>query len=62
MRTSFAFAGAVLIGLGLGMAFDQIAVGSIVGVGVGFVLWALFDRRSEALTRGYWREQRALRK
>lgn len=37
-----AFVGSILIGVGLGMYYGQTAVGSLLGVGVGFILMAIF--------------------
>ncbi|MBL7147649.1 MAG: hypothetical protein ISS82_02380 [Nanoarchaeota archaeon] len=36
----FLFPACILIGLGIGMLFNQVAVGVLIGVGVGFL--ALF--------------------
>ena len=35
----------VLIGVGLGMFYGQTAVGALVGLGIGFLLMALFRLR-----------------
>ncbi len=40
-----AFVGCILIGLGLGYLFNQIIVGSILGVGVGFLVMALASKK-----------------
>lgn len=39
------FVGCILIGLGLGFLFDQIVVGTILGVGVGFLAMAAASRK-----------------
>lgn len=44
-RAGMAFVGCILIGLGLGFLFDQVVVGSILGVGVGFLIMALASRK-----------------
>ena len=37
----FVFVGPLLIGIGLGIYFNQVAVGALVGLGVGFILFGL---------------------
>lgn len=37
-----AFVGSILIGVGAGMYYDKIAIGSLLGTGIGFVLMAIF--------------------
>ena len=37
----FVFVGPLLIGIGLGIYFGQTAVGVLVGLGVGFILFGL---------------------
>ena len=36
-----AFVGCILVGVALGMLYGQTAVGSVLGVGVGFIVMAL---------------------
>ena len=40
-----AFVGCTLIGVGLGMLFDQTSAGSTLGVGVGFIVMAFLSGR-----------------
>ena len=35
------FVGPLMIGIGLGISFNQTAVGVMVGLGVGFILFAI---------------------
>jgi len=39
--SGIAFVGALFIGMGLGMFYGNIAVGTLIGLGVGFLLMAL---------------------
>lgn len=41
------FVGCIMAGSGLGMAFGRPDIGSLVGVGIGFVLMALVRRKKE---------------
>jgi len=36
-----AFVGCIIVGVGLGLPFDEVAAGSVLGVGAGFVMMAL---------------------
>ena len=36
-----AFVGCVIVGTGLGLLMDNVSVGSVLGVGVGFLVMAL---------------------
>jgi hypothetical protein len=36
-----AFVGCIIVGVGLGFLFDEVAAGSILGVGAGFIMMAL---------------------
>ena len=38
------FVGCVLLGLGLGMLFDEVVAGIVIGVGVAFVIGGVLDR------------------
>jgi hypothetical protein len=42
-----AFIGCVVVGIGLGLYFRQPAVGTLLGVGVGFILMALIKLRNK---------------
>lgn len=37
----FVFVGPLMIGIGLGIYFNQTAVGVLVGLGVGFILYGI---------------------
>lgn len=37
-----AFVGSIFIGIGLGIKYGQVATGTLVGIGIGFILMALF--------------------
>ena len=37
----FVFVGPLMIGVGLGIFYNQTAVGALVGLGVGFILFGL---------------------
>ncbi|WP_196493825.1 hypothetical protein [Ornithinibacillus caprae] len=37
-----AFVGCIILGVGIGMALDHVAAGSVIGVGVGFLAMAFF--------------------
>jgi hypothetical protein len=52
MRGSFVFVGALLVGIGVGQLYNKSDVGTLIGLGVGFILWGLLDRPS------WWRRQR----
>jgi hypothetical protein len=39
-----AFVGCILIGVGIGLFYSQIAVGTLIGTGIGFVAMALLRR------------------
>lgn len=41
------FVGCIMAGSGLGTAFGRPDIGSLVGVGIGFVLMALVRRKKE---------------
>jgi len=48
------FVGCVLIGTGVGMAINNIAVGSLIGTGVGFLVMAMFrvaERKKKSLIK-----------
>jgi hypothetical protein len=40
-----AFIGCILVGTGLGMAFDSTGVGAVIGTGVGFVVMSIMRAR-----------------
>ena len=44
-RSGVAFVGFLLLGLALGMLFDQTAVGILAGLGLGFLSMAIFAER-----------------
>jgi len=44
MRGSFLFVGALLVGIGLGQLWNRADVGTLIGLGVGFILWGLFEK------------------
>lgn len=37
----FVFVGPLMIGIGLGIYINQVAVGALVGLGVGFILFGI---------------------
>ena len=37
----FVFVGPLMIGIGLGIYFNQTAVGALVGLGIGFILYGI---------------------
>jgi len=37
----FFFAGPLMMGIGLGIYYNQVAVGTLVGLGAGFILFGL---------------------
>lgn len=39
-RGGQAFAGCIVVGLGLGMLFDNIVAGAVIGTGIGFLVMA----------------------
>lgn len=43
-RGGVIFIGCALLGVGLGMLFDQIAAGVLIGVGVGFIGMGIIGR------------------
>jgi hypothetical protein len=44
-RGGVAFVGCIVLGVGIGMLFDNPGAGSLIGVGVGFLAMALFGKR-----------------
>lgn len=44
-RGSLAFVGCLFIGTGIGMLFDKLTVGSTIGLGVGFLAMAVFNKK-----------------
>ncbi|WP_188455960.1 hypothetical protein [Virgibacillus oceani] len=40
-----AFVGCLILGSGIGMLFDNTAAGSTIGLGVGFLALAFFNKR-----------------
>lgn len=40
-----AFMGCAVLGVGLGMLFDNVGAGSVIGVGVGFLVMAMLRRK-----------------
>jgi F0F1-type ATP synthase assembly protein I len=41
MRGEFAFLGALMVGVGVGMLLGHTGAGAVIGLGVGFILWGL---------------------
>jgi hypothetical protein len=41
------FVGCAVLGVGLGLMFDQTAAGSVIGVGVGFILMGWMRSRDK---------------
>lgn len=39
-----AFTGCIILGIGIGMLFNQTVAGTVIGVGVGFIAMAIFGR------------------
>lgn len=44
---TYVFVGAILVGIGVGMLFGQTTAGTLIGVGVGFIMWGLLDHRKK---------------
>lgn len=42
-----AFVGCIILGVGLGMVFDNAGAGSVIGTGVGFLVMALMRSQSK---------------
>ncbi|HLR14996.1 MAG TPA: hypothetical protein VK144_04175 [Bacillota bacterium] len=40
-----AFVGCIMLGLGIGMIFDNAGAGVIIGIGIGFLAMAILSRR-----------------
>jgi hypothetical protein len=51
--SGIAFVGSILLGIGIGMLFNQVAVGSLIGTGIGFMLVAVMSMsdRNQHLNR-----------
>ena len=45
------FVGCLLLGIGLGMLFDELAAGAVIGIGVAFILSGLADRLKPLIRR-----------
>ena len=37
-----AFVGSILVGIGLGIKYNQVVAGTLIGIGAGFILMAIF--------------------
>ena len=46
MRGTFAWLGATLIGIAVGLLLDKLLIGILIGAGLGFILWEFFGGRS----------------
>jgi len=44
-EASAALVGCAVLGVGLGLAFDNVAAGSVIGAGVGFLIMAMLRSR-----------------
>ena len=44
-RPGVAFVGFLLLGIAVGMLFNQVAVGAIAGLGLGFIAMALLAKK-----------------
>lgn len=44
-RGGTAFVGCLILGSGIGMLFDNVAAGSTIGLGIGFLAMAMFGRK-----------------
>lgn len=42
-----AFVGCIILGTGIGMLFDAVAAGSVIGVGTGFLAMAILGRENK---------------
>lgn len=40
-----AFIGCMILGVGIGMLFDQTGAGSVIGLGAGFLAMAFFGKK-----------------
>jgi len=41
------FVGALMIGIGLGIYFIQVAVGTLIGLGIGFIIYGFIKALSK---------------
>lgn len=46
-RGGIAFVGCVILGTGIGMAFDAAGTGSVIGVGLGFLVMAILGKKTD---------------
>jgi hypothetical protein len=46
--SGYVFVGCILIGVAMGMYFGKVAIGSILGVGVGFIMKYLIAPKSNS--------------
>lgn len=46
-RGGVAFVGCIVLGAGIGMLFDSVAIGGTIGVGVGFLLMAFLGGKKQ---------------
>jgi len=44
---NLAFVGCILVGMGIGLAFNRPDVGAVVGVGAGFILMAIIKAKTK---------------
>ncbi len=42
---SYVFVGCILIGIATGLFFDRVSVGTLGGVGLGFILWGILTAK-----------------
>jgi len=43
-RSSYAFVGFLILGIAFGMLFNQVAVGTLIGLALGFISIAIFGK------------------
>lgn len=49
--TGTLFIGAILVGIGIGMIFDNVGAGAVIGTGVGFILMGMVTPMNRVMKR-----------
>ena len=42
---SYVFAGCLMVGIGLGLLFNQVAAGTTIGLGIGLILMGVLNKK-----------------